>query len=135
VAAVGRHDLDPPGRDRVLGEDLGAAPERRRLRRLRGDVLLAEVVRRPDDAASSTSTRMPSRDSQKSSADRPGVTGVLSMFAPPRSGAYVSGTVVGVITSGAGSGLSCETTVVVGLPISVTDRFDVVATDSPAASG
>jgi hypothetical protein len=89
----------------------------------------------PTTRASSTSTRMPSRDSQKSSADRDGSTGVDSMLPPPRSGAYVSGRVAGVISSGAGSALPCERTIVVGVPISVIDRFEVVDTDSPLLSG
>ena len=41
----------------------------------------------------------------------------------------------GPITSGAGSALACERTMTVGVPISVTDRFDVVATESPLDSG
>jgi hypothetical protein len=78
---------------------------------------------------------MPSRDSQKSSAERAGLTVVDSMLPPPRSGAYMDGTAVGVITSGAGSTLPCERTIVVGEPISVIDRFDVVDTVSPVAKG
>jgi hypothetical protein len=39
------------------------------------------------------------------------------------------------MTLGAGSGLPCERTMTVGVPISVTDRFDVVATESPLDSG
>jgi hypothetical protein len=41
----------------------------------------------PTTRASSTSTRIPSRDSQKSRAERLGVIGVDSMLAPSRSGA------------------------------------------------
>jgi hypothetical protein len=89
----------------------------------------------PTTRASSTPTRMPSRDSQKSSADRDGVIGVDSMLPPPRSGAYVSGSEVGVIISGAGSALPCDSTLVVGESISVPERFDVVETVSPLPSG
>ena len=46
----------------------------------------------------------------------------------------MSGTVVGVITIGAGSALPLDTTVTVGDPISVTDRFDVVESVSPLDS-
>ena len=89
----------------------------------------------PTTRASLTCTSMPSRDSQKSSADRDGVIGVDSMLPPARSGAYVSGSVVGVMTSGAGTALPCDSTIVVGVPISVVDRFDVVDTVSPLLSG
>jgi hypothetical protein len=50
LAAVCRHDLDPPGRNRVLGRDLRAAPGRRRLRGLGRHELLAEAVGRADHA-------------------------------------------------------------------------------------
>ncbi len=78
---------------------------------------------------------MPSRDSQKSRAERAGVIGVDSMFPPPRSGAYASGTVAGVMTSAEGSGSPWESTVTPGVPISVTDRLEVVGTVSPLDSG
>ena len=89
----------------------------------------------PTTRASSTCTRMPSRDSQKSSDERSGVIGVDSMLAPLRSGAYVSGSVLGPMTSAAGSALPCERMMTLGLPISVTDRFEVAPTVSPLESG
>ena len=63
------------------------------------------------------------------------MTGVFSMFVPPRSGAYVPGTVSGPITIGAGSALPCETTLTCGPVISVVDRLDVVLVVSPLESG
>jgi hypothetical protein len=47
----------------------------------------------------------------------------------------VSGTVVGVSTIGAGSGLPLESTLDAVASISVMDRFDVVLTVSPLDSG
>jgi hypothetical protein len=46
-----------------------------------------KLLEGPTTPASSTCTRIPSRDSQKSSAERLGVIGVDSMLAPLRSGA------------------------------------------------
>jgi hypothetical protein len=47
----------------------------------------------------------------------------------------VPGTPAGPITSGAGTALPCDSTIVVGVPISVTDRFEVDDAVSPLLSG
>jgi hypothetical protein len=78
---------------------------------------------------------MPSRDSPVIQGGAVRRDWLDSMLPPLRSGAYVSGTVLGPMTTGAGSALPCERTRTVGVPISVTDRFEVVATESPLDSG